>query len=143
MCEIVVAGGFDPIHSGHVDHIRKAAMLGRLTIILATDEQLIRKKDYVLLPYKDREAVLEAIKWVHCVVPSIDKDNTVAETLRVLRPAIFAKGGDRTPDNMPQSEIDVCAEIGCRIVYGCGDLLNSSSKLVDGLFRGEANAKRR
>ena len=130
MSNVVIAGGFDPIHAGHIDHIQKAAKLGYLTVILATDEQLIRKKGYALLPYRDREAVLNAICGVMGVIPSIDKDNTVAETLRTLKPDIFAKGGDRTPDNMPQSEIDICAEIGCRIIYGCGDLLNSSTNLV-------------
>jgi len=63
------------------------------------------------------------------VLPTLDRDGSSVETLRVYKPDIWAKGGDRTPDNMLQSEIDVCKEIGCEIVYGVGDKLNSSSKM--------------
>jgi quercetin dioxygenase-like cupin family protein len=83
---------------------------------------------------KARIATLEGIMSYHGikghVVISDESDGTCAEKLRLLGPDIFAKGGDRTADNMPQNEIDVCQEIGCRIVYGIGDLLNSSSKIM-------------
>jgi len=127
---VVIAGGFDPLHRGHIDHIKKAAELGRLTVIVQSDEILERKKGYFLLPFEDRMAVISSIKGVSVVTPNIDKDGTCAETLKLVKPEIFAKGGDRTPDNMPQNEIETCKEIGCEIVYGVGDLLNSSSDIV-------------
>lgn len=66
---------------------------------------------------------------------NLDRDGTCANTIQYLsdmnlKPDIFAKGGDRVPDNMPQNEIEVCDRLGIEIVYGCGDNLNSSSNLV-------------
>jgi len=127
---VAIAGGFDPLHRGHIDHIKKAAELGRLTVIVQSDEILKRKKGYFLLPLEDRMAVVSSIKGVSIVTPNIDKDGTCAETLKLVKPEIFAKGGDRTPDNMPQNEKETCKEIGCEIIYGVGDLLNSSSDIV-------------
>jgi hypothetical protein len=54
---------------------------------------------------------------------------------------IFAKGGDRTPTNMPQNELDICDRLGIEIVYGCGDLVNSSSNLVEKLLSKLGSAK--
>jgi hypothetical protein len=59
----------------------------------------------------------------------MDGDGTVAKTLRFLKPNIFAKGGDRTPDNMPRNEIETCSKIGCEIRYGIGGLITSSTEL--------------
>jgi D-beta-D-heptose 7-phosphate kinase/D-beta-D-heptose 1-phosphate adenosyltransferase len=136
MTRVFIAGGFDPIHAGHIDHIIKARSLGdELLVILQNDENLINKKGYCLLPYDDRYAVLTAIKYVNKVAENIDKDGTCAKTIEYIMSSnvkldIFAKGGDRTPENMPQNELDICKRLGIRIVYGCGDLINSSSELV-------------
>jgi len=130
---VCVAGKFDPLHRGHIDHLKKASTLGdKLVVITHPDDVIARvsRKGYCLLPLADRVAVLDAIKYVNQVVVSIDGDGGCAETLRLIKPDIFAKGGDRTPDNMPNKEIKACEEIGCRIVYGIGDLLNSSTGLV-------------
>lgn len=128
---VVITGGFDPIHSGHISHIRKAAELGDvLIVILATDEQLIKKKGFRLLPYRDREEVLLSIRYVDQVVRNIDLDTSSAMTLKAIKPNIFAKGGDRTPGNIPKSEVTACKDIGCQIVYGVGDLLGSSTDYV-------------
>lgn len=64
------------------------------------------------------------------VVVSIDTDGTVSKTLEMLKPSIFAKGGDRVPNNMPTNELEVCQRIGCEIQYGVGDLLNSSTRII-------------
>ncbi len=141
MTRVFIAGGFDPIHAGHIDHIIKARSLGtELLVILQNDENLIAKKGYCLVPYNDRRAVLSAIKYVDRVVKNIDKDGTCAKTIEKIVSSnikldIFAKGGDRTAANMPQNELDVCQRLGIEIVYGCGDLLNSSSNLVEKLLR--------
>ncbi|MDD4986657.1 MAG: adenylyltransferase/cytidyltransferase family protein [Dehalococcoidales bacterium] len=129
---VAIAGGFDPIHRGHVDHIQKAKALGdELVVITHADEVIRKKKGYCLMPLQDRVAVLRAIKYVDRVVVSLlDNDGLVAETLRLIKPDIFAKGGDRIPGNMPDKEVRVCQECGIRIIYGIGDLLNSSSDLV-------------
>lgn len=136
MTRVAVTLSFDLLHNGHIDHLEKAHKLGdSVVIIVDPDEFLIAKKGYALQPFESRFRIAcflhENIPWIECPVVSIDKDGTCAETLRMIRPDILAKGGDRSgPDCMPTNEIAVCQEIGCRIVYGIGDLLNSSSALV-------------
>ena len=133
MVTVVVAGGFDPLHVGHLRHIREAKLLGTsLTAIVGPDEFLIKKKGYIFMSLRDRMEILASIRWVDDVVVAIDMDGTVAETLRELRPQIYAKGGDRVSDvDMPENEIKACQEIGCQIVYGVGKQIRSSSKLVE------------
>lgn len=130
---VAVAGGFDPVHYGHLLHLRAARGLGdRLVVILNPNADLLLKKSYTFMRYEERKAILEELRCVDEVVPAIDGDGTVAETLRALRPAIFAKGGDRSgPDRMPRNELDVCRQLGIQIVYGVGGgKIQSSSALV-------------
>ena len=132
---IVVAGGFDPIHGGHIDHLEKAAKLkesgDKLVVILAREDQLIAKKGFSFYQsYETRRKIMASLNMVDEVFRNIDTDTGCAETLKLLKPKFFVKGGDRTPDNMPVKEILACQEIGCTIVYGQGDLLDSSTKLA-------------
>jgi D-beta-D-heptose 7-phosphate kinase/D-beta-D-heptose 1-phosphate adenosyltransferase len=71
------------------------------------------------------------IDGVDMVLPNIDFDLTSTKSLARYQPDVFAKGGDRTKDTMPQPEKDVCEKIGCQIVYGVGGgKIQSSSWLV-------------
>jgi len=117
---VAVSGGYDPFpHVGHIAHFKMAKELGdHLTVIVNSDEFLIQKKGKASTPLVERLEQVKAIRYVDEVVVSVDQDQTIAETLRVVRPDIFAKGGDRTPDNMPQKELDVCTELGITIAYG-------------------------
>jgi cytidyltransferase-like protein len=132
MVVVAVSGGFDPIHIGHIRSIKEAKKLGdELIVILTRDDQLIQKKGYYFMPYDERKEILESIVCVDRVVPNIDADVTSNESLEYYRPNIFAKGGDRTEDNMPEIEKTVCERIGCKIVYGVGGAkIQSSSSLV-------------
>jgi len=128
---VAIAGGFDPLHIGHLDHIKKARRLGDVLVaIVSSDDQLITKKGYCFLPLSQRLEIVKSIRYVDEVVISADEDGTCTEALKEIRPDIFAKGGDRTPSNMPESEIRACEEIGCQIVYGVGDRLDSSRDIV-------------
>lgn len=128
---VAISGGFDPMNGrGHATHIRDARKLGdRLVIILSRDDQLVakgNKPDGTFYPsLRERVAIMELM--ADDIVVNIDKDLTCAETLRLVRPQIFAKGGDRGPDNMPANELAVCEEIGCRIVYDVGEPKETSS----------------
>jgi D-beta-D-heptose 7-phosphate kinase/D-beta-D-heptose 1-phosphate adenosyltransferase len=137
MITVAVSGGFDPVHIGHIRSFRGAKKLGdNLLIILTRDDQLIRKKGYYFMPFEERKEILERIEGVDRVVPNVDDDITSNESLEYYRPDIFAKGGDRTEDNMPEIEKDLCEKIGCKIVYGVGgDKIQSSSSLVNKVFR--------
>ena len=130
----------EPFHIGHLEHIRLAKKLGDyLIVILNSDEDVIRKRGFVLMPMGQRLKILQALKDVDEVVVTIDNDGTVAQTLRMIKPEIFAKGGDRQPSSMPGNEVAVCKEIGCQIVYGVGGVLSSSTDLIKRIkdFRGE------
>jgi cytidyltransferase-like protein len=131
MIKVMVCGGFDPIHSGHLEHIRLAKELGDyLVVAVNPDIDMIRKKSYCFLPLKERLEIVKSLKWVDEVIEVIDTDGTCVRTLESVSPDIFAKGGDRTPSNMPANEIEVCMKLGIRITYGVGRRLNSSSDVV-------------
>lgn len=128
---VVVCGHFDPLHRGHVDHIRKASELGgHLIVIVNNDAQIIKRNGSIFMPLEKRvERIFKKCPFITGVVVSIDKDDTQSETLRFLHPDIFAKGGDRVCGTLPQSELDACKEIGCKIVYGVGRKLCSSTAI--------------
>lgn len=132
--EIVVAvsGGFDPVHIGHIRYLKEAKKLGdKLLVILNTDDFLIRKKGKPFMVFTERKEILEAIRWVDEVVPSVDNDQTVCQSLRYYKPDIFAKGGDRTISNIPEK--DTCTELGIKMVFGIGGTkIQSSSWLIKG-----------
>lgn len=126
---VVVSGGFDPIHVGHLRMFEEAAKLGSLTVVINTDEWLIRKKNYVFMPWEERAEIIAAFSCVDSVVMASDEDRTVCESLREIRPDIFANGGDRGEKNTP--EADVCEELGIEMVYNVGGgKVRSSSHLV-------------
>lgn len=141
---VAVCGGFDPIHVGHIKHFRDAKKLGDiLVVMLNTDDWLTKKKGYIFMSFEERKEIIESIRYVDKVTPVIDTDGSVAKTLKKLKPDIFAKGGDRTMDNIPESEINVCERLGIKIVSGVGGgKIQSSSWLIDKMRRGEKRKSR-
>lgn len=136
---VAVSGGFDPIHVGHLRYLRAAKELASakglgLMVILDSQEYLVKKgKGHPFYPsYEEREELLKAIRWVDSVVPQIE--SSTAKSLEHYRPSIFAKGGDRTLDNLPAEEVEVCRRFGIEIVTGVGgsDKPQSSSWLIAG-----------
>lgn len=128
---VAVSGGFDPIHVGHIRMIKEAASMGDGVIIIAnSDEWLIRKKGYAFMSYKERQEILYSIKGVVDVFEAKDDDGTVCESLRLIKPAVFANGGDRKKGNVP--EYQVCNELGIEMRFGVGgsEKPQSSSWLV-------------
>ncbi len=133
---VAVSGGFDPIHIGHIRLFKEAKELGdELVVILNNDNWLMKKKGYVFMHEQERKEILEAIRYVDKVVISAHSENpddmSVCRELLKIRPHIFANGGDRTSDNVPEK--DVCRQIGCEMVYnvGHGGKIQSSSWLIN------------
>jgi len=130
---IMVSGGFDPIHKGHIRMIQEAARKGEVLVIVNSDEWLMRKKGYVFMPFEERVEIIKSIKGV-CdtqVIGIDDSDNTVCEALRRFRPDYFANGGDRTNINTP--EMAVCEELGIEMLWEVGGgKVQSSSTLTKG-----------
>ena len=121
MIVVCIGGCFAPIHSGHIDFIKAAKQLGdKLVVVLCQDSHQISKRGFVFMDYSNRKTVLEAIKYVDEVVPNIDTDNTMAKSLRLVKPDIFAIGGDWNEDNMPKSELESALAIGCKVIFNVG-----------------------
>lgn len=131
---VAVSGGFDPVHIGHIRLFENARSLGgRLLVLLNSDEFLLKKKGYIFMPFEERKTVIESIRYVDKVIPVIDNDNTVRQTLRNVRPDVFAIGGDRKGN----THRGVCSQIGCEVLNAIGgDKIQSSSKLVAELKNG-------
>ena len=136
---VAICGKFDPIHDGHIDHIVKASKLGSYLIIITHIDDIVAKtskKGICSVPLAARKLLLEGLLMVLGidgeVVVSVDIDGTVTKTIKLFKPDIFARGGDRILGDIPDDEVAACEEIDCKIVYGVGDLLNSSSKIIQG-----------
>ena len=132
---VVVSGGFDPIHIGHVRLFQEARKLGdELIVILNNDNWLKHKNGFVFMPQEERKEIIEAFSAVDRVVLSHhepnSEDRSIVEDLKKVKPDIFANGGDRIEKNIP--EVSVCEELGCEMVFnvGKGGKVQSSSWLV-------------
>jgi D-beta-D-heptose 7-phosphate kinase/D-beta-D-heptose 1-phosphate adenosyltransferase len=130
---IVISGGFDPVHPGHIKMIQAAAYMGKVIVALNSDEWLRRKKGYVFMPFKSRAYLLQHIKGVHEVYAVDDSDNTVCEALYRLQPDMFGNGGNRTADNTP--EVSLCSDLNIETIWNLGGKkIESSSGLINTLF---------
>ena len=83
------------------------------------------------MPLQDRFELLISNKYVDSVVVNIDKDGTCNETLRLLKPDIYTKGGD----SLGSKEADTCTEINCKLITGIAKKIRSSTELVKGARR--------
>lgn len=134
---VLVTGGFDPLHSGHIEYFKEAKKLGDLLIVgINSDEWLTRKKGKPFMPYKERLAIIESLKMVDAVVAFDDSDDTacgaifkVMATIRYDK-LIFANGGDRNQGSVPE-ENTYSDKV--KFVYGVGGKhkKNSSSWILD------------
>lgn len=142
---VTVSGGFDPLHPGHIRLFKEAKALGdKLIVILNNDNWLMKKKKFTFMSQKERKEVLEGVRFIDQVIFSKHKhdpeDMSVTEELRMIRPDIFANGGDRTKKNVPEDA--VCKRIGCKMVFNVGEggKIQSSSWLID---KAQKNAPRK
>lgn len=145
MKTVIVSGGFDPIHRGHIKYLKAAMELGdRLYVIINGNSFLMRKKGYYCFDIEERTEILSSIRYVDGVLPFNSEEDNVCDALKFLNNQkmdnevfIFAKGGDRRPDVDPIPEVEVCKELGIEIVYGVGgtDKPNSSSWVIDNIVK--------
>jgi D-beta-D-heptose 7-phosphate kinase/D-beta-D-heptose 1-phosphate adenosyltransferase len=133
---VVVTGGFDPIHSGHIDYIREAATLGDVLIVgVNSDEWLTRKKGKPFMNWEERTTVVNALRYVDFVLKFNDDDDSACSLLEDLKRSwigkgddiIFANGGDRNNTNNREAKVE-----GVTFVYGVGgsNKMNSSSDIL-------------
>lgn len=132
---VIVTGGFDPIHSGHIALLKEAKNLGHaLAVGLNSDEWLRRKKGHEFMPWSERSAIIENLKMVDIVFSFDDSDGSAIDAIKRVKEVypddeiIFANGGDRTKDNIPEMVFE-----DVEFVFGVGgeDKKNSSSWILE------------
>ena len=136
MIVVLVTGGFDPLHSGHIAYFKAAKKLGdKLVVGVNSDAWLTRKKGRPFMPGGERVTIIQNLSMIdHCVLFD-DDDNTAKEAIKNVRfmypdaHIIFANGGDRTSSNIPEMDTDV-KNISFMFGIGGEDKKNSSSWIL-------------
>ena len=133
---VLVTGGFDPIHSGHIAYFLSAKKLGDSLIVgLNSDEWLTRKKGKPFMTWDERAAVTSALKPVDLVFAFDDSDNTAIDAIRTALKdfpdshIVFANGGDRGKDNIPEMVFE-SDRVSFSFGIGGDDKKNSSSWIL-------------
>lgn len=136
---VLVTGGFDPLHSGHIEYFNAARELGdKLIVGLNSDEWLTRKKGQPFMPWHERATIVAALHSVDRVINFDDTDDSAKDAIRKARAIfpshqiIFANGGDRTDKNIPEMEM-LKEMLMLNFVFGVGgtNKTNSSSWILD------------
>jgi cytidyltransferase-like protein len=134
---VLVTGGFDPLHSGHIAYFQAARELGdHLIVGLNSDEWLTRKKGRAFMPISERLGIVGNLRMVDATIVYDDSDNHSIEAIRQVRDRypdcriIFANGGDRTKTNIPEMD---CGVEGVEFRFGVGGTrkANSSSWILE------------
>ena len=110
----VVSGGFDPLHTGHINLLESASAFGdKLIVLVNSDDWLTRKKGRPFMPFEERSTIIQRMDMVDNVYGVDDKDGSVTRGLIDVRNAfghdheyIFCNGGDRGKDNIPEMEVE-------------------------------------
>ena len=134
---VLVTGGFDPLHSGHIAYLKAAKKLGdELVVGLNSDAWLARKKGQRFMAWNDRLDIVRNLKCVDHTVEFNDMDGTAKDAIHKVRlnypsdTIIFANGGDRTDANIPEMDI---LDNNLKFVFGVGGFnkANSSSWILE------------
>jgi cytidyltransferase-like protein len=133
---VLVTGGFDPLHSGHIAYFKAAKALGDTLVVgVNSDAWLTRKKGAAFMPFHERLNIVKNIQGVDYVIEFNDNDNSAKSAIKLARQTwpdhkiIFANGGDRTQTNIPEMDSGTA---NVEFVFGVGgeDKKNSSSWIL-------------
>ena len=133
---IILSGGFDPVHKGHVRMFEAASKLGYVAVGINSDKWLIRKKEKYFMPFSERKEILESIKFIDEVVGFNDDDDTACDLIENINnkysekmEIYFGNGGDRTNQTTP--EIEYCDKNNIGLIWDLGGgKIQSSSDLL-------------
>ena len=136
---VLVTGGFDPLHSGHIDLFNEAKKLGeKLVVGVNSDEWLTRKKGRPFMPFEERLKIVQNLKMVDETMSFDDNDDSASGAIFKLqctsahnKKIIFANGGDRTEENIPEMKMYGDSHL-VEFVFGVGgdSKQNSSSWIL-------------
>lgn len=135
---VLVTGGFDPIHKGHIQYFQKAKELGDVLYVgVNSDEWLTNKKGRPFLPFIERSTIIKNLKMVDEVIEfKDDADWSARNAIKMIRDLhpndhiVFANGGDRTSKNIPEMDI-VDSNLSFEFGVGGSDKVNSSSWILE------------
>jgi len=129
---VMVSGGFDPVHVGHLEMFEEAKKLGdELLVVVNCDDWLMRKKGKKFMSSRDRARIISAFSCVDKVFVLETDRNDVSEAIEKWKPHIFANGGDRKAEkDIPEAAI--CKKLGVKMVFNVGrsGKIRSSSDLL-------------
>jgi cytidyltransferase-like protein len=134
---VLVTGGFDPIHSGHIEYFKAARRLGdQLVVGINSDAWLARKKGRSFMPWVERQRIIKELSMVDYTIEFNDADGSsknAIEKVRLNYPVdriVFANGGDRTDKNIPEMDV---GDANTEFVFGVGgeNKMNSSSWILE------------
>lgn len=144
---VAISGGFDPIHVGHIRMFQAARKLGdKLVVILNNDNWLKLKKGFSFMPEDERKEMIEAFSEVDKVVltshTSKTRDISICKELEKIHPDVFANGGDRLANNIP--EVQLCKKLGIQMVFnvGKGGKIQSSSWMIQSAAEAKITTRR-
>ena len=129
---VAVSGGFDPVHIGHISLLQEAKKLGTVLIAIVNgDRWLLRKKGKIFMDLSQRMEIIRSLKYVDYVIGWDDGGNDVCGALKLLKPDIFANGGDRnTEKDIPETIF--CKNNNIEMIFNVGGGKKySSSELLD------------
>ena len=133
---ILVTGGFDPLHSGHIAYLQAAKTLGDVLVVgVNSDAWLMRKKGQAFMPLHERVCIVRNIVGVDFVIDFDDSDDSANKAIWMTRQSyphdkiIFANGGDRTKTNIPEMSFN---DDNLEFKFGVGGKakMNSSSWIL-------------
>jgi len=135
---IVLSGGFDPVHIGHIRMFEKGKNIGTVVVGLNSDDWLTRKKGKPFICWEERKEILESIKFIDKVCAFNDDDNSCCELIKDVvniygkENIVVGNGGDRIETNT-STEYEYCKKNNIEMVWGLGGgKIQSSSWLIDG-----------
>ena len=134
---ILVTGGFDPLHSGHIEYFKGAKKICDYLIVgVNSDDWLIRKKGLNFYPFEERINIISELNIVDKVIGFNDDDNSasdaISKCLQISKKVFFANGGDRNKTNIPELRIFLeNSNVEFLFNVGGSDKLNSSSEILN------------
>ena len=141
---IILSGGFDPVHIGHVEMFKAAKEMDATVVVgINSDDWLVRKKGQPFMPFEERKVILESMKYIDYVFGFDDEDESACDLIRKINQLYkddnettiyFGNGGDRTDQTTP--EMEYCEQNGVELLFVVGGgKIQSSSDLIDGARR--------
>jgi cytidyltransferase-like protein len=131
---VVVSGGFDPIHSGHIEYFKAAKLLGdKLIVAVNSNQWLVNKKGKFFMSFTERANIISHLGVVDEVIDFDDSDGSCVLGLEKIKQyypndeIIFCNGGDRREDNIPEMKV---RNVTFKFGVGGNNKMNSSSEIL-------------